>query len=156
MEVVTVATFNEPQDAEPIVERLKQCGILARVHDERKIQKYWFVSRPHAGIRIQVPKEQFLMTEQLLQEWHVAERVLDRAIRCPECGSSRIEYPQFSRNSIIPNSVLGLFMLVGMVDKEFYCQECQHTWPATVKIEPSRDALGWPEKRSKHPKHART
>jgi hypothetical protein len=41
-----------------------------------------------------------------------------------------------------------LFKL-GMAEKEFYCNTCQHTWPLRAKMEPERDALNWPIKNSR-------
>jgi hypothetical protein len=72
--------------------------------------------------------------------------VLRDAIRCPECGSSRIEYPQFSRR-FTWGAIAAVFADLGFFEKKFFCKHCQYTWPTKVKVEPKRDLLGWPEER---------
>ena len=57
MEWLTVATFNEPEEAEPLRRRLQEAGFTAEVHDERNLQKWYFLAPPLAGIRLRVPKE---------------------------------------------------------------------------------------------------
>jgi hypothetical protein len=157
MEFETVTTFNEPSEAEPLQKRLNEAGIVARIQDDRRLQRYAFVSKPYAGIRLQVLKEKYQDARKLLQEWDAAEGVLAAAVHCPACGSSRVEYPQFSRKSFIPNSIFGLFMAVGVISKEFYCQECHYTWPKVERIPEHRDILGWPERpHASTPPHART
>jgi hypothetical protein len=64
----------------------------------------------------------------MLRDWDEAEGLRD-VIRCPECHSLRVDYPQFTRKSMIPNLALGLASSVGMVEKEFYCEDCHYTWP---------------------------
>jgi len=150
MEYVTITTFHEFEPAERLRQRLHAQGIDAQVEDERKLQRYAFVSKPLAGIKLQVDKEKFEAAEQLLKEWNSSDKSLDGAIHCPQCGSSRIEYPQFSRKSFVPNFILGLFMAAGFVPREFYCQECHFTWPAVEHLDEKRDVLGWPEKSSSH------
>src|SRR5438093_10349824 len=98
MEAVTVATFNEPEAAEPVRQALENAGIHAEIHDERSLQRFFFLAPPLAGVRLRVDKKDYSRAESLLNEWHAAKGLLHEAIRCPECGSSRIEYPQFSRH----------------------------------------------------------
>jgi hypothetical protein len=40
-----------------------------------------------------------------------------------------VEYPQFTRKSFIPNVLLGFAASIGMLEKDFYCQDCHYTWP---------------------------
>jgi len=150
MEYVTIITFHEPEPAETLRHRLHDEGIEAKVEDDRNLQKYAFISKPLAGIKLQVDKAKFKRAETLLNEWKSSDTALNDAIHCPQCGSSRLEYPQFSRKSFVPNFILGLFMAAGFVPREFYCQECHFTWPAVEHLDERRDILGWPEKSSSH------
>jgi hypothetical protein len=61
--------------------------------------------------------------------WDAAEGALRAAIHCPECNSLRVDYPQFTRKSLVTNVALGLIAALGLVDKEYYCEDCHHTWP---------------------------
>ena len=48
-------------------------------------------------------------------------------IRCPQCGSSNIEYPQMTRKFLTP-ALMGLLCAPRIIPKEFYCQDCHYTW----------------------------
>ena len=146
MEAVTIATFNEPEQAEPVRKRLEEAGIPAQVYDERALQCFFFLSpKALAGIRLRVDKTNYARAESLLNDWHSTSGVLREAIRCPECGSSRIEYPQFSRH-FAWGAIAAVFAALGCFERKFFCKHCQYTWPTKVKVEPRRDALGWPER----------
>ncbi len=138
MNMVTVATFNEPSKAEPLRQKLENAGIHAEICDESKYEWFWFVTKPIAGIRLKVHKKDFENARRRIREWDASDGVLSDAVRCPQCGSSRVEYPQFTRKFLLPN-VVSLASVMGIIDKEFFCQECDFTWPKDVK-------LPWPKK----------
>ena len=129
MNRITVATFNDRTKAEPLQRRLADNGIKAEIHDELRLEKLWFVSKPTTGARIEVPCDDFEKSEKLLAEWDAKEDALHDAIRCPECKSFRVQYPQFAHKSVIPNVVMGFLASVGRVEKEYYCEDCHFTWP---------------------------
>ena len=126
---IPVALFNDRARAEPVQKRLTESGIQAEIHDELRLEKLWFVSKPSAGVRIEVPANQFERTEQLLFDWDMAEGALREAIRCPECKSLRVDYPQFTRKSMLTNLAMGLAAQAHLVEKEYYCKDCHYTWP---------------------------
>jgi DNA-directed RNA polymerase subunit RPC12/RpoP len=76
--------------------------------------------------------------------------MLEEAIRCPECGSPRVEYPQFTRKFLTP-LLVELLISLGAGEKDYYCMDCHYTWPKTVKHEPELDVLGFPKKRGQKP-----
>jgi hypothetical protein len=43
-------------------------------------------------------------------------------IRCPQCSSSNIEYPQMTRK--LRRWLVGLLCAAKIIPKEFYCQDC--------------------------------
>jgi hypothetical protein len=137
MNKVTVATFNQPAQAEPLRQRLEHAGIHAEIHDESKYEWFWFVTRPMAGIRLKVHKRDFETARQFLKGWDAAEGLLREAVHCPQCGSTRIEYPQLTRKFFLPNLV-GIASVLGIFDKEFFCQECEYTWPKEAHNRPPR------------------
>src|SRR6266576_6612913 len=51
------------------------------------------------------------------------------AIRCPECQSVQVHYPQFAHRSLIPNLMMGFLARIGLIEKEYYCENCHYTWP---------------------------
>jgi len=124
-----LALFSSRAGAEQLCSRLRGNGIPAEVHEELRLEKLWFVPKGAAGARLEVPTDQFERAENLLLHWDAAEGALREAIRCPECGSLRVDYPQVTHKSMMTNLALGLASSVGMVEKEFYCQDCHYTWP---------------------------
>jgi len=114
-----VALFSRHSDAEPLRQRLSENGIPAEVHD----------CRLTSGARLEVPADRFEQAHRLLVEWDATDAALRQAIRCPECKSLRVEYPQFSGKSILPNIFIGALLTMRLLEKEYYCQDCHFDWP---------------------------
>jgi hypothetical protein len=146
MSLLTVASFNEMDPAETLKDRLEQAGIHAEIYDESKVQRYWFMSQPSAWVKLRVDPKDFDSTRRLLDGLDVIEGALSEAVRCPQCQSSRIEYPQFTRKFITP-TLMELFCAVKLLDKEYYCEDCHYTWPKVEKLKPETDILGWPREK---------
>lgn len=154
MSKLTIASFNEPEQAAHLCRRLEQAGIHAEVYDESKLQKYWFMSTPLAANKTRVDERDFEAAKNLLAGLDAVEDALHDAVRCPQCKSSRVEYPQFTRKFITPTFV-EIFCLLRLMDKRFYCEECHFTWTAKPETPPSPwdgtkelDSLGWPKEQS--------
>lgn len=127
-QLITVATFNDQTPATELAKRFEAAGIRAEVFDESLAQKYWFfTSEPRAHMRVRVDKENGERAEKLLQEWDAADGALRQAVRCPDCGSSRIEYPQFSRRAGL-SFAFALIANTGLLTKRYNCRNCQFTW----------------------------
>lgn len=129
MNRIPIALFTNRKQAEPIQQRLAQAGVAAEVHEELGLQTLWFVSKQAAGARLEVAADQFIRAEKLLVAWDTSEGALRDAIRCPECKSFRVDYPQFAHNSVMTNMAAGLVAELGLVEKDFYCERCHYTWP---------------------------
>ena len=126
--MVTIATFNEPAKAKRLKERLQQAGLKADIHNEGHLQQVAFMSRPKANVKLQVEDDEFERAQQLLTEWETSDPDVAAAIlRCPQCGSPRIQYPQLTRKAITPAMASVLFAL-RIFPKEFYCEDCHFTW----------------------------
>jgi predicted Zn-ribbon and HTH transcriptional regulator len=129
MNRIPIALFANRSEAEPIQQRLARAGVDAEIQDELMLQKLWFVSKAAAGARLAVAAEHFEQAEKLLLAWDLADGALKQAIRCPECKSFRVDYPQFARNSVMTNMAAGVAAELGLVEKDYYCQKCHYTWP---------------------------
>ena len=123
-----VAVFDDPEEANRFYGFLKTEGFDCRVHDERKLQRFWFWTPPQAGIQVQVAQKEFAAVEQWLDQTNGAPSLLARAIRCPSCKSLRVRYPQMTRKFILPTIVAQLLVLSGLMKRECYCENCQYTW----------------------------
>jgi hypothetical protein len=153
---VPLATFNELEPARQLQQRLLAAKIGATINDESKIERFWFMSAPLAAIHIEVPQREYLHARRTIEEWDKADGGLRQAVRCPECGSSRIEFPQLTRKFITP-TLLRFFIWLRILQKEFYCLDCQFTWPPEVRKERELDILGFPrDSRFWHPEKTRS
>ena len=126
---MSIALFAERAKAEPVRERLRQAEIYSEIHEETRLGKFWFVSSRSAGARLEVPGNQFEAAEKLLGSWESSEGELLGVIRCPECRSLRVQYPQIARHSLLTNVTVGLASRLGLVELDFYCEHCHFTWP---------------------------
>jgi hypothetical protein len=143
-QLITVATFNEREPADHIALRLRESGIDAEVYDESNEQKWkLFNLHPRAHMRVRVHSTEEERAHALLAEWR-GEPALTQAVVCPECHSSRIEFPQFSRRTLL-GALPAALAATGVIAQEFYCEACHFTWPAETKAEPELDILNWPK-----------
>ena len=129
MNTIPVALASNREKAESIQRRLREDGFAATIREEGLRQKLWFVSRQSAGVYIEVPSSQFEAAEKRLESWAAAEAGLPDVIRCPECGSFRVDYPQYTPQSTLTNLAMGLAAEVGVVEKDYYCEACHFDWP---------------------------
>jgi hypothetical protein len=126
--MVTIATFNEPAKAKQIKQRFQQAGVRADIHNEAPLQQVGFMSRPQANAKVMVDDDEFERAQALMIEWEANNAEIAAAIvRCPQCGSPQIEYPQMTRKFITP-AMVGLLCALRIIPKEFYCQDCHFTW----------------------------
>lgn len=129
METMPVALFPDTAKAEPVCRRLAEAGFNSTIDLHPALSTLWFVSRRCGLARIEVPGDQFERAEQFLVDWDRAEGALRQAIRCPECRSLRVNYPQYAEHSLLTNLALGLLAEIRLLEKDFYCQDCHYTWP---------------------------
>jgi hypothetical protein len=119
MNKISIALFGRRTDGEQYQRRLKDSGISAELHDCAGIN----------GARLDVPSEKFEQAYTLMQNWDAAEGGIPSAIRCPECQSLRVDYPQYTHKSALPNFLIGFLANIHVLPKEFYCHDCHFTWP---------------------------
>ena len=126
--MVTIATFHEPTKAKRLKERFQQAGIKADIHNESQLQTMAFMSKPQANAKVEVEDDEFERAQQLMVEWEASDPDIASAlVRCPQCSSSNIEYPQLTRKAITP-ALAGILFALRIFPKEFYCQDCHYTW----------------------------
>jgi hypothetical protein len=142
---LTVATFNAQEPAERLVARLRAAHFDADLFDESQAQKWLLLSlTPHAHMRVRVPKQEGDRALQTLRDWDAVDGALRDAVQCPQCRSSRIEYPQFSRRTLM-GALPVAAAAAGMIERQYYCEACGFTWDANPKPEPELDVLNWPK-----------
>lgn len=146
-EPISIVSFNERPPAEKLAARLRDAGFEAEVYDESLAQTWQlFQIDPHAHMRVRVAESLSDRALQQLQAWDAEDGALEGAVRCPECRSTRVEYPQFSRKTLL-GALPAIAAAAGVIEKDYYCEACHYTWPAEPPApEPARDTLGWERK----------
>ena len=125
--MVTIATFDEPAKAKHLKKRLQEAGVKADVHTER-LQAAATLSDPHSNTKVLVEEEDFANANQLMTEWEATDPQIGAAIRCPQCKSPRIQYPQLARRFPFVPGLAGILFALKIFEKEFYCEDCHYTW----------------------------
>jgi DNA-directed RNA polymerase subunit M/transcription elongation factor TFIIS len=142
---LTIATFNERAPADRLTTRLREAGFNADLFDESAAQKWFLLNlKPRAHMRVRVPKDDGDRAIQQLKEWDAADGAMKDAVHCPQCNSSRIEYPQFSRRTLM-SAFPAAAAAAGIIERQFYCEACGFTWEAEPKPPRKMDVLNWPE-----------
>ncbi len=124
--MVTIATYNEPAKAKRLKEKFREAGVKADLHNEANLQTYAFMSKPQANAKVMVGEDDFERAQALLVEWEAADPDIG-ALRCPQCNSTRIQYPQLTRKFLTP-ALVGILLGLKIFPKEFYCEDCHFTW----------------------------
>ncbi len=125
--MVTIATFDDPAKAKHLKHRLQDAGLKADLHNQGRLQSVVTMSEPHANAKVMVVEEDFEAANNLMAEWEVTDPEIGAAIRCPQCKSPRIQYPQLTRKFMTPWLASIMFALK-IFPKEFYCEDCHFTW----------------------------
>src|SRR5262245_22377626 len=147
-EPISVASYDYLPPANALVHALSERGIEAGLHNETADQALrFFTKQAHAQFRVMVPPDQ---VERALAEMarldplppeRASECPITQVIRCPECRSTLVEFPQFSRNTIV-GALPAVAASLGLVEQDFFCRSCNYTWePAPSPPSPPGDAL---------------
>lgn len=126
--MVTIATFNETSQAKHLKDRLEQAGVKADVHNEAHEQAARLVGKPQANVKVLVDEDDFTQAHKLMVDWEPTDPEIGTAVRCPNCQSPRIQYPQLPRKFPLIPGLASILLATKLFQKEFYCQDCQNTW----------------------------
>lgn len=125
---MSIASFDDLEPATLLARRLTEEGYEAVARSDAG-EQFWqhFNMHPRAHNHVMVQSGVAEEAMQKIKELDASEQLLAGAIICPQCGSTRIEYPQFSRWSPT-GSLPAIAATVGLIDREFYCAACHYTW----------------------------
>lgn len=130
--MVTIATYNEPAKAKRLKEKFRAAGVKADVHNDANLQTYAFMSKPKANAHVMVDEKDFSRAQELMVEWETADPDI-AALRCPQCNSTRIHYPQMSRK-FLTTGMAAILLALKVFPKEYYCEDCHFTWTDEVEL----------------------
>jgi len=125
---ITLATFNDMEDARNLGQLLTDGGVVTEVEDERRLQKAWFWTKPQAGVHVTVPERMFERAKNFLEANPTASELVKKAIHCPSCHSPRVQYPAMTRKNVLPTLVAQMLFITGITKRECYCENCHFTW----------------------------
>ena len=133
---INLAVFNNRVAAKALQRFLEQEGIESRLHDEHALQRFWFLSSPRGASRVEVRKASLETANQTLDSRREGKALLQKAVRCPSCQSLRVQYPQMTRKFILPTLVAQVGVLFGVMQREFYCEDCHYIWMKSPRVGP--------------------
>ncbi len=138
--LITVANFSHPTEADPVVAWLESEGIECFLTNEHTVTMNWLYSNAIGGVGVQVKVADVERANEILQavlnpdttgdKPALAESEIDQGgddskIRCPQCGSEDVYYEKFSRRLVFASWVL-LSVPLPFLRKKWKCQECEH------------------------------
>ena len=123
-----MALFPDSISALSVRDRLIESGVSAEVHYDVLVQRLWFISKKAAGVRVDVPCDQLERATLLMRKWVSTSKGPRDAIRCPECKSWRVDYPQYTPKSFLTNLAIGLMAEFHVIERQYYCEECHCMW----------------------------
>ena len=130
---VNVAIFTDANDSQMLEMDLKDKGFETRTYNDKLLQRSLFLCPPHATIRVQVRGNDFKNVTYVLDNEPTTSVLLQRAIRCPSCGSLRVQYPQMTRKFLLPTLLLHLGIIFRVIVHEAYCENCHWLWSLSKK-----------------------
>jgi len=121
-----VAVFEDVNAGKAVEKFLAGRGFAARTYDDKLFRYFLFLRPPRLTVRVQVRRDEVQAADHILAT--DAPAALQKALRCPACGSLRVSYPQMTRRFILPTVILHLGIIFRVMDHECYCEHCHNGW----------------------------
>ena len=140
-ELITIANFSHPTEADPVVAWLESEGIECFVTNEHTVTMNWLYSNAIGGVGVQVKTGDVERANEILQAVSTPDAVgaeptptdsetdqendTTSEIRCPKCGSENVYYEKFSRRLVFASWAI-LTVPLPFFKKKWKCRECEH------------------------------
>lgn len=89
-DLVVVATYSFPHEAQLARSKMEAFDIPAFVLDEHTINMHWLYSDALGGVKLAVPRSAVQFALELLQEDASVEELDEPALKCSHCGSHHL------------------------------------------------------------------
>jgi hypothetical protein len=137
-ELVTVATFNDPLEAQLARGKLESAGVRSTLADDNLVAMDWYYTNAVGGVKLQVMPADMPAAREALAEVRAArsERESQGSVDepmeagetvCPKCGSPDVYYERFSRKLAFLSMLL-LRVPLPFLKQKWTCEACGHTW----------------------------
>lgn len=123
-----VAAYEKKEDAEKMHQFLVSKGLKAMLVDLTVQQAENAIPPDFARYQVQVPEADEKAADESALSSDEGILLLQSAIKCPECGSLRIVYPNIPRNFLV-SAVMRVMVKMHVLDGQYLCMSCQHEWP---------------------------
>ena len=140
-ELITIADFSHPTEADPVVAWLESEGIECFVTNEHTVTMNWLWSNAIGGVGVRVRAADVEQANEILQVILSPDAIRDESasadseadyesddnseIRCPECGSESVSYEKFSRRLVFASWAI-LSVPLPFFKRKWKCHECEH------------------------------
>jgi DNA-directed RNA polymerase subunit M/transcription elongation factor TFIIS len=130
LNLVTVAAFSYPYEAELACGRLEAEGIEAVIADENMVSMNWLYSNAIGGVRLQVAESDAPRAREILETTSAEDHppASEENVRCPACGSKETTYIDLSNKRLTYLSWLLLGIPLLRLRKRMKCNSCGHIW----------------------------
>ncbi len=125
---VNLALFEQQPEADALKIFLNQRGFEARSYNDWLLRCFLFLRPPRPTWRVQVRRHNYKPALNFVTTQAADALAMQRAIRCPSCGSLDVQYPQMTRKFFTPTLMLHLGIIFRIVEHEAYCEHCHHIW----------------------------
>ncbi len=148
-DIVTIATFSYPMEAEIARGKLESEGIWAFVADDYMVTMNWLYSNAVGGVKLQVRESDTENALQILnQSSPISEEPFDEEYdqpTCPRCMSHSTQYQIFESRLVFLSWLLLTFPLP-FVKRKWKCMECGFSWKegdstAGINIDKATDTI---------------
>ena len=137
-ELVTVATFSDPMEAQLARAKLESGGIRGAIADDNLVAMDWYYTNAVGGVKLQVTADDLAAAREVLAEVEAARKQreaqgsIDEPAEagdpvCPKCGSPEVYYERFSRRLAFLAMLL-LRIPLPFLKQKWSCEACGHTW----------------------------
>ena len=140
-DLITIATFSHPTEADPVVAWLESEGIECFLTNEHTVSMNWLYSNAIGGVGVRIRAADVERANEILQiisnpdatgeetapvDLETTQGNEDATdVYCPQCSSADVYYEKFSRRLVFASWVL-LTVPLPFFKKRWKCRECEH------------------------------
>jgi hypothetical protein len=132
MNSTLIAAFEEKQPAEDLTGYLLKQNIPASTVDLTVSGPGNALPADFAKYQVRVAGEDAAAAVEVTSHTDQGLRLVSPAIRCPDCGSLRIRYPEMPRNFLAP-FFFRVLVKLNLMEGSYACLTCKREWAPSVR-----------------------
>ncbi len=126
---MNLAVFENPNDAGTLDTFLQFHRVRTRTVGDPFSRSVLFWHPPQTMTRLQVRAKDLTRAMDFLNAGSFTRYTLQRALRCPACGSFKVHYPHLRQSNIISTLWFNIGIILRLTSHEACCNDCHHLWP---------------------------